>query len=68
LKQVVELAKANSIAAKQAATVRETKYWEYRTYKSNYQPQLAVSGFLPNYQKTFSQVFSRMAPYCFNLS
>jgi len=57
LQQVVELAKANSIAAKQAATVRETKYWVYRTYKSNYQPQLAVSGFLPNYQKTFSQVF-----------
>jgi outer membrane protein len=57
LQQVVELAKANSIAAKQAATVRETKYWEYRTYQSNYQPQLAVSGFLPNYQKTFSQVF-----------
>lgn len=56
LQQVVEMAKANSIAAKQAATVRETKYWEYRTYKSNYQPQLALSGILPGYQKTFSQV------------
>jgi outer membrane protein len=56
LKQVVELAKANSIAAKQAATVRETKYWEYRTYKSNYQPQLALSGTLPDYNKSFKQV------------
>ncbi|MFC0517105.1 TolC family protein [Mucilaginibacter angelicae] len=56
LQQVVELAKANSIASKQAATVRETKYWEYRTYKSNYQPQLALSGILPGYTKTFSQV------------
>ncbi|MBB6110095.1 Outer membrane protein TolC [Mucilaginibacter lappiensis] len=56
LQQVVEMAKSNSIAAKQAATVRETKYWEYRTYKSNYQPQLALSGILPGYQKTFSQV------------
>ncbi|SEN86184.1 Outer membrane protein TolC [Mucilaginibacter gossypiicola] len=56
LQQVVELAKANSIAAKQAATTRETKYWEYRTYKSNYQPQLALSGILPGYTKTFSQV------------
>ena len=57
LQRVVEMAKANSIAAKQAATVRETKYWEYRTYKSNYQPQLALSGTLPDYQKTFSQVY-----------
>lgn len=56
LQQVVELAKANSIAAKQAATTRETKYWEYRTYKSAYQPQLALSGTLPGYTKTFSQV------------
>ncbi|WP_183559150.1 TolC family protein [Mucilaginibacter sp. SP1R1] len=56
LQQVVEMAKANSIAAKQAATLRETKYWEYRTYKSNYQPQLALSGILPGYSKTFSQV------------
>lgn len=57
LQQVVEMARANSIAAKQAATLRETKYWEYRTYKSAYQPQLALSGTLPDYQKTFSQVF-----------
>ncbi|WP_439698376.1 TolC family protein [Mucilaginibacter sp. AW1-7] len=56
LQQVVEMAKANSIAAKQAATVRETKYWEYRTYKSNYQPQLSLSGILPGYTKTFTQV------------
>jgi outer membrane protein len=56
LQQVVEMARANSIAAKQAATVRETKYWEYRTYKSNYQPQLALSGILPDYNKTFIQV------------
>ncbi|MEN0055494.1 MAG: TolC family protein [Mucilaginibacter sp.] len=53
LQQVVEMAKANSIAAKQAATIRETKYWVYRTYKSNYQPQLALSGTLPDYKKGF---------------
>jgi outer membrane protein len=57
LQQVVEMAKANSIAAKQAATIRETKYWVYRSYQSNYQPQLALTGTLPDYQKTFSQVF-----------
>ncbi|MGN7985906.1 TolC family protein [Pedobacter sp. 22226] len=56
LQQVVEMAKANSIAAKQAITVKETKYWEWRTFKSNYQPQLALLGVLPGYTKTYTQV------------
>ncbi|MBB6274395.1 outer membrane protein TolC [Pedobacter cryoconitis] len=56
LPQAIEMAKANSIAAKQAITVKETKYWEFRTFKSNYQPQLALSGILPGYNKTYSQV------------
>lgn len=56
LQQVVEMARAGSIASKQAATVKETKYWEWRTYRSNYQPQLALTGILPGYRKTFTQV------------
>lgn len=56
LPQVVELAKNNSIAAKQAVTIKETKYWEWKTFKSNYQPQLALSGILPGYTKTYVQV------------
>lgn len=56
LKQVVEMAKDNSIAAKQAATTRETKYWQWRTFKSNYQPQLSLSGNLPGYTKTSTPV------------
>ena len=56
LKEVVEMAKHRSIASKQAATTRETKYWEYRTFKSNYQPQLALEGILPGYNKTFLEV------------
>jgi len=56
LKEVVEMAKAKSIASKQAATTRETKYWEYRTYKSNYAPQLSLDGILPGYNKTFVEV------------
>ncbi len=56
LREVVTQAKENSIAAKQAYTVRETKYWEWRTFKSNYQPQLALSGTLPGYNKTYAQV------------
>ncbi|TCC87312.1 TolC family protein [Pedobacter frigiditerrae] len=56
LPQVVEMAKSNSISAKQAITVKETKYWEWRTFKSNYQPQLALEGILPGYTKTYTQV------------
>ncbi|HEY8783399.1 MAG TPA: TolC family protein [Mucilaginibacter sp.] len=56
LQQVVEMAKGNSIAAKQAGTTRETKYWQWRTFKSNYQPQLSLSGNLPGYSKTSTPV------------
>lgn len=56
LKEVVEMAKTKSIASRQAATIRETKYWEFRTYRSNYQPQLSLDGILPGYNKTFIEV------------
>jgi outer membrane protein len=56
LQEVVELAKSKSIASKQAVTTKETKYWQYRTYQSNYQPQLSLNGTLPGYSKTFIEV------------
>ena len=56
LQQVVEMAKDKSIASKQAATIKETKFWQYRTYRSNYQPQLSLEGIVPGYNKTFIEV------------
>ena len=56
LPQVVNMARSGSIAAKQASTVRKTKYWEWRTYRSNYQPQLALTGTLPGFMKTTTPV------------
>jgi len=56
LQQVVQMAKEKSIASKQAITTKETKYWQWRTYRSNYQPQLSLNGILPAYTKTFNQV------------
>ncbi|GAC1590789.1 MAG: TolC family protein [Ginsengibacter sp.] len=56
LREVVDMAKSKSIASKQAITTKETKYWQYKTYKSNYQPQLALHGILPGYNKTFIPV------------
>lgn len=56
LQEVVAMAKEKSIASKQAATVKETRYWEYQTYRSNYRPQLSLTGTLPGYNKSFTQV------------
>lgn len=56
LQQVVELAKEKSIASKQATTLKETRYWEWKTYQSNYKPHLSLSGNLPGYSKTFREV------------
>lgn len=56
LQQVVDMSKLRSIESKQAITTRETKYWQYRTYRSNYQPQLSLNGTLPGFNKTFTEV------------
>ncbi|RYY13301.1 MAG: TolC family protein [Chitinophagaceae bacterium] len=56
LAEVVSLARERSIESRQASTLKETRYWEWRVYRSNYQPQLTLSGQLPAYSKTFSQV------------
>jgi outer membrane protein TolC len=57
LQQVVEMARAQSIASKQAATLKETRYWEWRTFRSNYNPQLSLNGNLPGYSKTFREIW-----------
>lgn len=56
LSQVVEMAKNQSIAARQAATLKENRYWQWRTYKSNYKPQLVLDGRLPGYSKTYQEI------------
>lgn len=56
LPQVVAMARDRSISSKQAATEKETKYWLWRSFRSNYQPQLSLNGTLPGYSKTFTEV------------
>ncbi len=56
LPQVIDMAKNQSIAARQAATMKETKYWEYRNFQSNYKPQLLLTSRFPAYVRTFSEV------------
>ncbi len=56
LQEVVDLAQQQSIAALQASTTKETRYWEYRTFQSNYKPQLLLSGNLPSFNRLFREV------------
>ena len=56
LPKVVEMAKAQSIAARQAATTKETRFWEYRTFQSNYKPQLVLNGNLPAFTRSFNEI------------
>lgn len=56
LPQVVDMARQQSIAAKQAVTLKENRYWQYRTYQSNYKPQLVLDGRLPAYSKTYLEI------------
>lgn len=56
LLEVVEMAKSQSILARQASTTKETKYWEWKTFQSNYKPQLVLNGNLPAFTRSFSQV------------
>ncbi|MCC2547316.1 TolC family protein [Hymenobacter sp. BT175] len=56
LSEVIELALAQSSFAKQAVTNRETSYWQYRTFQSNYRPQLGVQGTLPEFSRVITPV------------
>jgi outer membrane protein len=56
LAQVIDLAKAKSIAARRASTTKETRYWEYRTFQSNFKPQLLLDSRLPAFSRSFQEV------------
>nr|MBI1231540.1 hypothetical protein [Cytophagales bacterium] len=56
LKDIISLAKSQSPASLQAETRKENRYWRYRLYQSNYNPQLRLSGTVPSYRQEFSNV------------
>ncbi len=55
LEHVLQMAKSQSPFSKQAETRKENRYWQYRFYRSNYNPQLRLSGNLPNYNQDYVQ-------------
>lgn len=51
LDEVIRFAMKNSPEALKIKTLRENKYWQWKTYKSQYKPQLVLNATLPYYQK-----------------
>jgi outer membrane protein TolC len=56
LNDVIDRARAQSPASKRVSTTKETRYWEYRTFRARYNPQLAIIGNAPNYNLSFQQI------------
>jgi outer membrane protein TolC len=56
LDEIVQLARTQSPAWARAETRKENNYWQYKTYLSDYQPQLSLDGTLPNYVSNFIPV------------
>lgn len=56
LKDVIQMAQQQSIEARRAATLKTTRYWEWRSFKSNYKPRIELSGTLPGFTRSFQEV------------
>lgn len=56
LVDVIELAREQSPSAKATETRKKNLYWQYRQYRSNYNPSLNLTGNLPGYNRDFFQV------------
>lgn len=56
LTEVVQLAQAQSVAAKRASTQQRTNYWQYRSFQAQFKPQLSLDGSLPNFTRSYVQV------------
>ena len=56
LGQAVSQARDQSRSSILAETIKENRYWQWRTFKSNYLPSLTVNGTLPDYNRSFTPV------------
>jgi outer membrane protein TolC len=56
LEEVIARAHAQSPISKRVETTKLTRYWQYRTFRAGFNPQLTVSGNAPSYVQGFSQI------------
>lgn len=56
LQEIIQIAKTQSPAYKRAETIKSNRYWQYRVYKSNFVPQLSLSGTVPNFNRSVTPI------------
>ena len=56
LAQAVNLARDHSQSSLLAETRKENRYWQWRTYRSDFLPSLNVTGTLPDFNRSFTPV------------
>ncbi len=56
LQEVIAMAQQQSATAKQAEVSQESSYWQWRSFKSDYRPQLSLTGTLPDFSRTYTPV------------
>ena len=56
LAEVVQLAREQSVASKQAITAKKTNYWQYRSFMADFKPQLSLNGTVPGFTNSYIQV------------
>ncbi|MDQ2656303.1 MAG: TolC family protein, partial [Bacteroidota bacterium] len=63
LRDIIERAKSQSPSSKWAETRKETRFWAYRSFRTNYNPQLRLEGDVPVYNKSVNQVIQQDGTY-----
>ncbi|GLU54652.1 TolC family protein [Dyadobacter frigoris] len=56
LTEVVQQAREQSVASKQAVTSKKTNYWQYRSFMADFKPQLSLNGTIPGFTNSYIQV------------
>jgi outer membrane protein TolC len=63
IEDVISQAKTQSPDSRWQETRKENRYWNYRYYKTNYNPQLKLQGTLPSYYKSVNPVIQPDGSY-----
>ncbi len=56
LMDAVAMAREKSVASRQAYTQKQTDYWRWRTFASDFKPQLSLNGSVPGFTRSFIEV------------
>jgi outer membrane protein len=57
LEETLEIAKNRSIDAQNAKQQFRSSFWEYRSFKGDYLPQVGLSAIAPDYQRTIPLIY-----------